>query len=128
MPFGNWLKRLLSPLASAIRDSEETLGRSPAEANPEYLEAIADEERLTRDGLLGAAFVVCQTHVTGTVSTLIGYVVGASIFILPGELAASAGPAVFVARRVSRYSMASLQIWSSQSAFEYIKTSSNMYL
>jgi len=34
---------------------------------------------------------------TGTVSTLIGYVVGASIFILPGELAASAGPAVFVA-------------------------------
>lgn len=30
----------------------------------------------------------------GTVSTLIGYVIGASIFILPGELAASSGPAI----------------------------------
>jgi len=30
----------------------------------------------------------------GTVFTLIGYVIGASIFILPGELAATSGPAV----------------------------------
>ena len=33
----------------------------------------------------------------GTVFTLIGYVIGASIFILPGELAASSGPAVVLA-------------------------------
>jgi APA family basic amino acid/polyamine antiporter len=32
----------------------------------------------------------------GASATLIGYVVGASIFILPGELAPSTGPAVFV--------------------------------
>lgn len=32
----------------------------------------------------------------GAAATLIGYVVGASIFILPGELAASTGPAVFL--------------------------------
>ncbi len=33
----------------------------------------------------------------GSAATLIGYVVGASIFILPGELAPSTGPALFVA-------------------------------
>lgn len=33
----------------------------------------------------------------GATATLVGYVVGASIFILPGELAPAAGPAVFVA-------------------------------
>lgn len=34
--------------------------------------------------------------VWGVVSTLIGYVIGASIFILPGALAGSAGPAVVI--------------------------------
>ena len=33
----------------------------------------------------------------GASATLVGYVVGASIFILPGELAPSTGPAVFIA-------------------------------
>ena len=32
----------------------------------------------------------------GATATLVGYVVGASIFILPGELAASTGPAIFL--------------------------------
>ncbi len=32
----------------------------------------------------------------GAAATLVGYVVGASIFILPGELAASTGPAIFL--------------------------------
>ena len=36
-------------------------------------------------GLPGAAFLI------------IGYVVGATIFILPGSLAADAGPAVYIA-------------------------------
>ncbi|WP_262690616.1 APC family permease [Kordiimonas aestuarii] len=34
---------------------------------------------------------------TGVVVTLVGYVIGASIFILPGSLAATAGPAVVIA-------------------------------
>jgi amino acid transporter len=33
----------------------------------------------------------------GSAATLVGYVVGASIFILPGELAPSTGPALFIA-------------------------------
>lgn len=32
----------------------------------------------------------------GAVATLVGYVIGASVFILPGELAPATGPAVFV--------------------------------
>ena len=34
---------------------------------------------------------------SGAIFTLIGYIIGGSIFILPGELAAQAGPGVFLA-------------------------------
>ena len=57
---------------------------------PEYAilrgsRATLESKKLERSiGLIGSAV------------TLVGYVVGASIFILPGELASSTGPAVFV--------------------------------
>ncbi len=38
---------------------------------------------------------------SGAVFTLIGYIIGGSIFILPGELAAQAGPGVFLAYLLS---------------------------
>ena len=37
----------------------------------------------------------------GAVFTLVGYVIGASIFILPGQLTAQAGPGVFLSYLVA---------------------------
>ena len=38
-----------------------------------------------------------RLDVTSAVTTLVGYIIGGSIFILPGALAAEIGPAVFIA-------------------------------
>lgn len=42
-----------------------------------------------------------QIGVAGAVFTLVGYVIGASIFVLPGELGARAGPGLFVSYLVA---------------------------
>lgn len=57
------LDRVLSPIAAGIRKCGKTIDRADQSGNDEYAQMVADDEVEVVEGLLGAAFVVCQTHV-----------------------------------------------------------------
>ena len=62
---------ILWPIGNAIKESVNFIGRSANSGNEGYSVAVVDAEAEIIESLLGVAFLVCQTNITGVVSTVI---------------------------------------------------------
>jgi len=66
------LRRVLSPIGEAIKDISGYLEDLEKKGySSDHIDAIVDDETVIIEELLGVAFVVCQTHITGIVSRII---------------------------------------------------------
>jgi hypothetical protein len=82
------LDRVLDPIAEGIRECERVVSRAGASGNDDYAQAVADDEAEVVEGLLGAAFVVCQTQierVTHTVELLHRHAAGSAKLLTTGK-------------------------------------------
>jgi hypothetical protein len=57
------LDRVLGPIADGVRACGKFIDKASASGNEDYAQAVADDEVEVIEGLLGAAFVVCQTQI-----------------------------------------------------------------
>jgi hypothetical protein len=64
------LKRVLNSLGEAVSASGKVIERARASGDEYYLDSVADDEADVVEGLVGAAFVVSQTQITGVVSSI----------------------------------------------------------
>jgi len=67
-----WLTRCLRPIGDAIEDSGREIDRLKPDDHEGYIDAVVGEETEVVEQLLGTAFVLCQTYITGVVSRIIG--------------------------------------------------------
>ena len=66
------LRRVLGPIGDAIKGICRYLdGLEKKGYDPDHIDAIVDDETVVIEELLGTAFVVCQTHISGVVSRII---------------------------------------------------------
>lgn len=65
------LQRVLETLGDAIKASEKRLNDAQRTGNAEWAEVVLDEECAITGDLIGTAFVVCQTYITGVVSRVV---------------------------------------------------------
>ena len=61
----------LAPLGTAIHKCTLVIERAASSASDDYADAVADEETEKIEALLGAAFILCQIHITSVVSRVI---------------------------------------------------------
>jgi hypothetical protein len=66
------LQRVLETLGDAIKASAKRLDGAQRTGNAEWAEVVLDEECAITEDLIGTAFVVCQTYITGVASRVIG--------------------------------------------------------
>lgn len=66
----NKLGDILGPIGKGISASNEFIARAERSGSPEYADAVADDEVELVEGLLGAAFVVCQTQIERVAKTV----------------------------------------------------------
>jgi hypothetical protein len=65
------LERVLDSLGNAVSESVKSIDTARARGDEEHLNAIGEEESGVLESLVGTAFVVAQTHITGIVSAII---------------------------------------------------------
>src|SRR5437870_2009579 len=65
------LQRVLGTLGDAIKASDRRLDAAQRSGNAEWAEVVLDEECAITEDLIGTAFVVCQTYITGVASRVI---------------------------------------------------------
>jgi hypothetical protein len=66
------LQRVLETLSDAIKASDRRLDAAQRAGNAEWAEVVLGEECAITEDLIGTAFVVCQTYITGVASRVIG--------------------------------------------------------
>jgi len=66
------LQRVLETLGDAIKESEKRLIKAQRTGSADWAEVVLDEECAITEDLIGAAFVVCQTYITGVAARVIG--------------------------------------------------------
>jgi len=67
-----WLTRCFAPIGDAIKDSDREIDHLRPDDDEAYVEAVVDEETEVLEQLLGTAFVLCQTYITGVVARIVG--------------------------------------------------------
>lgn len=65
------LERVLESLSNAVSEGAKAIAAASASGDEDGFEAIGDEESGVMEGLVGTAFVVAQTHITGIVSSIV---------------------------------------------------------
>lgn len=69
--FDRNLEIILLALGKAIGDCESAIQKAGATDNEYYIDAVTDDEVDVIEGLLGTAYVLCQTYITKIVSDVI---------------------------------------------------------